>query len=405
MSLIDNIKCHSKKLDLPNKKRNELDIFLEKGFPTTKDEDWKYTSLKKIVSNDFSIDKGEGSFDEKDLKKHSLGLKNKIIFFNGQLVYSSQIVGLKIYGFTEFETKKNDSLSNLNSSLATKGYTITLGKNTIVKSPIEIIFFTNNTVPSFIQYRNRITIGDNSEIKIVEKIQNLKNVNCLTNHFTQINVGKNSSCEYNKIQNNNEASNLIDSLDVFQKSDSTCIVNTLVFGGYFTRNNINFEQNGSNAESNMNGVSVLNNNQFADNHTFVDHKIENCRSNEMYKGIYLDHSKGVFNGKIMVRPDAQKIDAFQSNNNLLLSDHSTVDTKPQLEIYADDVKCSHGCTVGQLDKNALFYMRSRGVSKRNAKAILTHAFAAETIEQITIPELKLLSQQLLSQKLNVDFES
>ena len=171
---------------------------------------------------------------------------------------------------------------------------------------------------------------------------------------------------------------------MYQDQDSTCNINTLIFGGSFTRNNLNFEQNGSNCESNMNGVSVLNDNQLADNHTFVDHKSAHCRSNEMYKGVYLGHSKGVFNGKIMVRPNAQKIDAFQSNNNLLLSDTSSIDSKPQLEIYADDVKCSHGCTIGQLDDDALFYMRSRGIGIEEAKAVLTYAFASEAIENISV---------------------
>ena len=154
----------------------------------------------------------------------------------------------------------------------------------------------------------------------------------------------------------------------------------------------------------MNGVSVLDNNQIADNHTFVDHKSAHCRSNEMYKGVYLGHSKGVFNGKIMVRPDAQKIDAFQSNNNLLLSENSSIDSKPQLEIYADDVKCSHGCTIGQLDQNALFYMRSRGIGAEEAKAVLTYAFASEAIENISVDQVKLLSKKLLAQKLNVELD-
>ena len=190
---------------------------------------------------------------------------------------------------------------------------------------------------------------------------------------------------------------------MYQKQDSTCNINTIIFGGSFTRNNLNFEQSGSNCESNMNGVSVLNDYQLADNHTFVDHKSAHCRSNEMYKGVYLGNSKGVFNGKIMVRPDAQKIDAFQSNNNLLLSDTSSIDSKPQLEIYADDVKCSHGCTIGQLDDDALFYMRSRGVGIEEAKAILTYAFASEAIENISVEQVKKLAQKLLAQKLNVDF--
>ena len=226
----------------------------------------------------------------------------------------------------------------------------------------------------------------------------------MVNQFTQVNCNKNSKFEYNKVQNNTGKASLIDCVNIYQEKDSTCDVNTLIFGGGFVRNNLNFEQNGSNCESNMNGVSLLEKKQFADNHTFVDHKKANCRSNEMYKGIYLDESKGVFNGKIMVRKNAQKIDAFQSNNNLLLSENSTIDSKPQLEIYADDVKCSHGCTIGQLDKDALFYMRSRGVGVQEARAVLTYAFASEVIENLSIAELKVLSQKLLAEKLNVNLD-
>jgi Fe-S cluster assembly protein SufD len=193
-------------------------------------------------------------------------------------------------------------------------------------------------------------------------------------------------------------------MNIQQKQDSVCNINTIIFGGDFIRNNLSFEQNGSNAESNMNGVSVLNNNQLADNHTFVDHKSPNCTSNEMYKGVYLNKSKGIFNGKIMVRENSQKIDAFQANNTLLLSEDATIYSKPQLEIYADDVKCSHGCTIGQLDQDALFYMRSRGIGLQEAKAVLTYAFASEAINNITIEEVKLLAKKLLSEKLNVNLD-
>ena len=212
--------------------------------------------------------------------------------------------------------------------------------------------------------------------------------------------------EYNKIQDNTYDSRLIDYTNVFQKKDSVCNINTLIFGGDFIRNNLSFEQDGNNCESNMNGITVLDRKQFADNHTFVDHKTANCRSNELYKGIYLDDSKGVFNGKIMVRKDSQKIDAFQANNNLLLSENATIDSKPQLEIYADDVKCSHGCTIGQLDEDAIFYLRSRGVGAKEARAILTYTFTPEVINKLTIPEVKKLAQRLLAKKLNVnlDFE-
>ena len=189
--------------------------------------------------------------------------------------------------------------------------------------------------------------------------------------------------------------------NIFQKEGSICEINTLIFGGGFIRNNLNFEQNGSHCESNMNGISLLDGKQLGDNHTFIDHKTAHCTSNEMYKGIYLGKSKGVFNGKILVRKDAQKIDAFQANNNLLLSENSTIDSKPQLEFYADYVKCSHGCTIGQLDDDPLFYMRSRGIGIKEAKSLLTYAFASEAIENISIPEVKTIAQKLLSKKLDV----
>ena len=312
-----------------------------------------------------------------------------------------KINGVKINSFSDFECQNDDSTGELNAALANYGYTISVDKNTIVENPVEILFF-NTAKNSFIQYRNQMQIGENSEIKIVEKIQDLSHSSNFANNFTRIICGKNSNVEYNKIQTNTDDSKLIDCMRVFQEQNSTCNINTLIFGGGFIRNNLNFEQNGSNYESNMNGISILDKNQFVDNHTFVDHKTANCRSNEMYKGIYLDESKGVFNGKIMVRKNAQKIDAFQSNNNLLLSDNSTIDSKPQLEIYADDVKCSHGCTIGQLDKNALFYLKSRGIRHDEAKAVLTYTFASEVLENLSIAEVKSLCQILLAKKLNVD---
>ncbi|CAI8363331.1 MAG: FeS cluster assembly protein SufD [Cryomorphaceae bacterium] len=403
MGLIKNIKSYSEGIQISAEKREILTSFLSNGFPTTKDEEWKYTSLKKVIANEYSIENKGEIIDSSIIEKYSLGLKNKIIFSDGKLINTPIIKGVNINDFSEFESANTDSILQLNKALSQNGFTISVEKNTVLESPIEILFFST-TVNGFSQYRNQISIGENSEVKFIERLQNLNNSASFVNHFTQINCAKNTKVEYNKIQNNTAESQLIDTMNVYQEQDSTCNINTLIFGGSFIRNNLNFEQNGSNCESNMNGVSILNNNQLADNHTFVDHKSAHCRSNEMYKGVYLDNSKGVFNGKIMVRPDAQKIDAFQSNNNLLLSDTSSIDSKPQLEIYADDVKCSHGCTIGQLDDDALFYMRSRGIGIEEAKAVLTYAFASEAIENISVEQVKTLAKKLLAKKLNVDLD-
>jgi Fe-S cluster assembly protein SufD len=403
VSLIENLKSYSEGIKISSNKNQLLNSFFEKGFPTIQDEEWKYTSLKKLISEDYSIEKNGSLLSDLDISNHSLGFENKIVFSDGKLISTPKMEGITFEDFSDFECSTADTFLQLNSALANNGFTIKVDSNIVVDGVIEILFFTT-TENSFNQYRNQIIIGDNAEVKFVEKIQNLSNSTSFVNHFTQINCGKNTNVEYNKIQNNTENSKLIDTMNIFQKEDSTCNINTLIFGGSFTRNNLNFEQNGSNCESNMNGVSILDNNQLADNHTFVDHKQPHCTSNEMYKGVYLGNSKGVFNGKIMVRQDAQKIDAFQSNNNLLLSENSTIDSKPQLEIYADDVKCSHGCTIGQLDEDALFYMRSRGIGITEAKAVLTYAFASEAIENISILEVKLLAQKLLAKKLNVDLD-
>ena len=403
MGLVENLKIYAESKNLSKKQIKYFDSFIKKGFPTTKNEEWKYTSLKKIIDLNYCLNLKNNELNSSLIKDYSLGLKNQIIFSDEKLISFPNIAGLNINGFSAFDCSSDEAFTLLNSALSNSGFNITVEKNTTIDDPVEILFF-NNTTDGFCQYKNKIVVGESSKVRFVEKIQDLSNSSNLVNNYTEIFCEKNSSVEYNKIQNNTKKSKLIDCLNVFQKQDSTSEINTLIFGGGFIRNNLNFEQNGTNCESNMNGISLLNQEQFADNHTFVDHKKPHCRSNEMYKGIYLDNSKGVFNGKIMVRKDSQKIDAFQSNNNLLLSNDATIDSKPQLEIYADDVKCSHGCTIGQLDDEALFYMRSRGIKEKEATAVLTYAFASEVIESISIPELKILAQNLLVKKLGVDLD-
>ncbi len=403
VGLIEKITLYSKKVNLSSEKKEILNSFLAEGFPTTKNEEWKYTSLKKIISEDYSINATGKNISDIDITKHGLGFNNKIVFVDGVLVMSPSIKNIAITDHSDFKSNDFDPISKLNYSLGKSGYTISISDNSIIDTPIEILFF-NTVERNFMQYRNTLSIGKNSEVTFIEKIQNIDCKTSFINNFTQIDCDKNSKITYSKIQNNTSYSRLIDSMNIYQKQDSICSINTLIFGGEFIRNNLNFEQNGQNTESNMNGVSVLNNSQLADNHTFVDHKSAHCRSNEMYKGVYLDSSRGVFNGKIMVRQDSQKIDAFQANNTLLLSENATINSKPQLEIYADDVKCSHGCTVGQLDEAALFYMRSRGIKLKEAQALLTYAFASEAINNIDVDKVVELAKSLLAEKLNVKLD-
>jgi Fe-S cluster assembly protein SufD len=172
-----------------------------------------------------------------------------------------------------------------------------------------------------------------------------------------------------------------------QDKNSNFTLNTLTFNGNFVRNDVNVYVNGQNAETNLNGAYLVKTNQLVDNHTVVDHLVANCQSNELYKGVLYDKSTAVFNGKVFVRPNAQKINAFQSNGNVLLSDDASVNSKPELEIYADDVKCSHGSTTGQLDENAIFYLRARGISEKSAKELLVSAFISEVLSRIENKEV------------------
>ena len=402
MGLVEAIKKYNLTNPISNVENSDaFSYFLNNGIPTNKDEEWKYTSLKQLVSNDFSVEAEGEEISQDELDKSTLKTKHQIIFLNGEMVKKPEINGVLVTSYTDKNPSFEDAFTALNAAYANNGYRIHVEKNVHLKDSIEVIFLSKNTTNNFIQYRNRIDLNENSSIKIIEHFKCLDKNLCFTNSLTNINLDKSSNIEFNKLQNHNDFQIVVDNTIINQDEKSYSTVNTLLLGGKFTRNNLSFYQNGEYCESNMNGVVILNNNEFGDNHTYVDHKNANCESNELYKGIYLDKSKGVFNGKIMVRPDAQKINAFQANNNLLLSENSSINSKPQLEIYADDVKCSHGCTIGQLDDNALFYMRTRGISKEDAKTILTFAFASEAIEKLTIDELADITKKEMEKKLNL----
>ena len=278
-------------------------------------------------------------------------------------------------------------------------------KNTIVDKPIQIVYATNSNEQNiFTQTRALIVVEDNAQVQITERHQNISQNFVFTNALTEIITQTNAIVDFYKIQNDHLHSSLIDNTWVKQFKNSNCTVDTFSFGGKLTRNNLNFTLADQHAESNMNGITLIGKDQLVDHHTFVDHAMPNCNSNELYKGIFDENAKGVFNGKVMVRPDAQKTNAFQSNNNLLLTDSASIDTKPQLEIYADDVACSHGCTIGQLDESALFYLRSRGIAKKEAQAMLMYAFANDVLENIKLAELKDKLNRIIADKLGVELD-
>ena len=399
---------------------NQLD---KEGFPTIKDEEWKYTNLLPILKKDYKLSEPPTKVKQESLKEYILNdtETHLIVFVNGQ--YSKDLSSVDdehtfVCSLDKAELKnplilkkywgnclpKNpDSLVALNSALSKNGTFIYVPKNTIIEKPIQILYITNGVSDSlFLQIRNLIVVEENAQVQITERYQNLDNNEVFTNTLTEINAGANSVVDFYKIQNDKRNCSLIDNTWVKQEKTSNCSVDTFSFGGKFIRNNLNFLLNGEYAESNMRGITLIGQNQLVDHHTLVDHAVPNCQSNELYKGIFDDNAKGVFNGKVMVRPDSQKTNAFQSNNNLLLTDSASIDTKPQLEIYADDVACSHGCTIGQIDDEALFYLRSRGIPFKEAQAMLMYAFANDVLFSIKIPELKEKLTQIIAEKLGVE---
>jgi len=397
--------------------------FEENGFPTKKEEDWKYTSLKSILKENYSIfPKGENTVELKDVKQYFLHDIDtfKVVFIDG--VYSSFLSetthdsmdiclissALKKDKYSaSIETYYNkiageDSLTSLNTAFAKEGAYINIPKNKEVEKPIEIInFVTGKEEALMAQPRNLIIVGENAHVQIIERHQSLTDNAVLTNSVTEIFVEKRAFIDYYKIQNNNSTASLIDSTFISQEQDSNCCLHTFSLGGKLTRNNLKFSQNGEHCDSTLKGITILKDKQHVDHNTLVEHIAPNCESHQDYKGLYSDKSTGVFNGKVIVEKEAQKTNAFQQNNNILIDDKASVNAKPQLEIFADDVKCSHGCTIGQFDEEALFYLRSRGIAKKEAQALLMYAFANTVLESVKIPSLKRRINRIIAEKIGV----
>jgi Fe-S cluster assembly protein SufD len=398
--------------------------FEHKGFPTKKDEAWKYTSLNAILKKDFSVfPKNEATIEFKDVKKYFLHEIDtyKVVFIDG--VFASNLSstthdGIDVCLMSSALTKpkykmvidtyfnqianKDESLTSLNTAFANEGAYINIPKSKVADKPIEIMYFsTGSEAALLVQPRNLVIVGENSHVQIIERHQCLNENAVLTNSVTEIFAQKRAIVDYYKIQNDELEANLIDNTYVSQKQESHVSVQTFSFGGNLTRNNLNFYHFGERLTSTLNGITIIGDKQHVDHYTLVHHAQPNCESFQDYKGIFSDRSTGVFNGKVYVEKEAQKTNAFQKSNNILLSDKATINAKPQLEIFADDVKCSHGCTVGQLDETALFYMQQRGIPKKEAKALLMYAFSNAVIENIKIPELKNRITAIIATKLGV----
>jgi Fe-S cluster assembly protein SufD len=402
-----------KKDDWFSKQRQSaFNIFQESGFPSTKKENWKYTDVKPIAKNLFS-NIANGNIVINDDEIDAILFKElecvELIFVNG--AYSEKYSNIKNLPneltiknmanalvddedflkkhLSQYANDDSSSFTALNTAFIQDGAYINVPSDLILERPISITYISKGNSNVFATHpRNLIFMGENSKATIIENYIGIDDTNYFTNAVTETSLSQGASLEHYKIQQESSNAFHIGNLNTSQDKDSRFESHSISIGGALVRNDINAQLNEEGAEITMNGLYMTDNAQHIDNHTRVDHFKPYTQSNQNYRGVLNGKSRGVFNGKVVVHPQAQKIEAYQNNANLLLSDDAEIDTKPELEIYADDVKCNHGATIGQLDNDMLFYLRSRAVDEQTARSLLTYAFADEIINNISFQSIK-----------------
>lgn len=400
------------KSSLHQLRKDALKQFAETNFPTLRNEEWKYTDVTPIVKQNFTpaVNANAEKFTKEQINKFLFKDFDchLLVFVNG--IFSEELSSIDdlpkgvIVGSLRKFAKENPSIIDsyigklakmdnafnaLNTAYSTDGLVVVVPDGKIIEKPIQILYLSSSVDEIVLTSpRNLIVVGKNSQASVIANYRGASEKAYLNNAVTEIFVDEDAIVNLYKIQNESEEAYHIEKVQASQKKNSVLNHYNITFGGAIVRNDINSVLDGENIETHYYGLYMINGKQHVDNHTFVDHAKPNCMSNELYKGILDDNARGVFNGKIIVRQDAQKTNAYQQNKTILLSKTATIDTKPQLEIFADDVKCSHGATVGHLDDVSEFYIRSRGVPQELAKSMLIRAFANDVIETIKIEPLK-----------------
>lgn len=394
-----------------NTLKDAENILATVDFPTTRVERWKYTRVTKIANTSFSARKDV-------IKNVTLPIADayNIVFVNGffsaELSSTNFPAGIEVSalskstGANEFLGKnvsvENNVFTAMNTVYATDGAYIRVKSKAIIEKPIQLVHVLTGE-KTIANLRNVIISERFSEAQIVQVFLTENANDSFTNNVTEFFIEEGSKLIFDKIQNESEENYHYSNESVDQANNSNFKINTITLNGGLVRNDLNIDVNGENVETELNGTYVLKGKQHVDNHTLVRHLKPNCHSNETYKGVMDENSTGVFNGRILVSKDSQKIEAYQSNGNVLLSDSATINSKPELEIYADDVKCSHGSTIGQLDEEAIFYLRARGISEKSAKALMVTAFIDDVIERVDNQSIVDYIHQELHKRFGWDF--
>lgn len=403
-------------------RQKAFDALNKMGIPTTRHEEWKYTRIGSFFNKEYKY-QNAGTFSAADLAPVRLpGYEqaNELFYINGH--YSPELSVVRSKGLTVQslqEAAKNeykdivskhlghssnylkDGIIALSTAFVQDGVFVHVKKGQIIEHPIYIYNITDARQSNILaQPRTLVYVGENAQVKFVETFNTLGTQESFTNRVIEIVVEKGAITEYYKIQTDASHASQVATTHIQQIGKSVTHTVTVSLNAGLVRNNLNIVLDEEYCEAHLYGIYLQQGQSHIDNHTVVDHAKPHCESNELYKGMLDDQSTGVFNGKIFVRQDAQKTNAYQSNKNVLLSDSASVNTKPQLEIFADDVKCSHGCTIGRLDDESLFYLRSRGISESTARSLLLHGFAVDILEQIKLTPIREYVDKLISARLH-----
>ena len=379
----------------------------EQDFPGRKSEAWKYTRVGKLVNSTVNVSSQTPS--AKDFAIPNLN-SIRVVISNGKLVESNfgSIEGVTIRQLQEgddylnTQTDKEEIFTNINTAYDHDGVFIHVAKNVIVEQSIEIINVIDGQA-TIAQPRKLIVVEQGAQVHVTDGYYSSESGFSFTNGVVEVVVKENANLHIDKIQYESKDHWNISSEYVYQESNSNFTINTITLNGGTVRNGLSIVVDGQNCGTNLNGLYLLKGEQHVDNHTIVDHKQPNCTSSELYKGMIDDSATGVFNGKVFVREDAQKIEAFQQNNNIIMTDTATMNAKPELEIYADDVKCSHGSTTGQFDEEAVFYLRARGIGEDTARKLLVAAFAGDVLNHVTNEAVRAHIDSLLHDQFGWDF--
>ncbi len=402
---------------LNNLRQQALEQFNSQGLPSKKVEDWKYTSLWNLAQQTFIHDAAVNAVSASQSAELALlDDAYRLVIVDG--VYSNELsqlkdipVGLALSSLSTGVEQVQQQLGQqvdvakagltaLNTMLMNDGVVITVSANTEIAKPIELLVINSGQTENLaVHLRNVIVMEKNSKATFIEHYVGLNDQVAMTNVVTEVVLEESAELYHYKLQQESESAFHIATLAAKQAAKSKWHTNNISLGAQLARNDIHSQLEGEHSHTTMDGLYLVNNNQHVDNHTRIDHLVPNTTSDELYKGVLDGNSHAVFNGKVMVHKDAQKTDSNQKNQNLLLSRGCAIDTKPEMEIYADDVICGHGSTVGQIDQDQLFYLRARGLDEVSARSLLTYAFAVDVLERIPSTDIRQALSNVIEQRL------